>query len=312
MIDVAKLSKFYGPTRAVENVTFTAEKGEILGLLGPNGAGKTTIMRMLTGYFAPTSGKARIAGFDIVEEPLEVKKRIGYLPEILPLYHEMVVTNYLEFIAELKGVPFKERKLRVAKVLEMARIEDVKHRIIGRLSRGYKQRVGLAQALIHDPEVLILDEPTIGLDPKQIIEIRQLIKQLGGTRTVILSSHILPEVSMTCEKIVIIDKGSVVAVDDQAGLSAKLAGNSRIILKIKGDPAKATARFEKIKDVKGVFGEKKDGLTSLTFECAKGKDVREDIFHAVVDSGLVIYEMKTATMSLEDVFLKLTTKEEGV
>ena len=308
MIKVSKLTKYYGPTRAVEDVTFTAEKGEVIGLLGPNGAGKTTIMRMLTGFFAPTSGTAKVAGYDIIEDPMEVKKRLGYLPEILPLYFEMVVTQYLEFVAEIKGVPFKERKAAVTKVLELARIEDVKHRIIGRLSRGYKQRVGLAQALIHDPEVLILDEPTIGLDPKQIIEIRQLIKGLGGERTVLLSSHILPEVSMTCEKIIIINKGKVAAISDKDTLE----GKDKVLLKVKGDPEKAAAAFSGIKSIKNVESAKEGALAVLTIEGVGKKDVREDVFKAAVAEGLVVVEMRQATQSLEDVFLKYTAKEEDV
>jgi ABC-2 type transport system ATP-binding protein len=312
LIEVSNLTKFYGPTRAVEDVTFKVESGEILGLLGPNGAGKTTIMRILTGYFAPTSGTAKVSGYDIIEDPLEVKKRIGYLPEILPLYYEMVVTEYLGFIAELKGITAKDRKRSIEKSLELAKITDVKDRIIGRLSRGYKQRVGLAQALIHEPEVLILDEPTIGLDPKQIIEIRQLIKELGGKRTIILSSHILPEVSMTCQKVVIIDKGKVVAVDNIEGLRSKLKGAARIIVKVKGDPAAVAGKIEKIRGVKNVESRKEDGLTTLEIDNGAGTDIREEVFKAIVANNWVLYEMRSESMSLEDVFLKLTTKEEGV
>jgi len=306
LIKVSKLTKYYGPTRAVEDVTFEAEKGEIIGLLGPNGAGKTTIMRMLTGYFAPTSGTAKVAGFDIIEEPMEVKKRLGYLPEILPLYYEMVVSDYLEFVAEIKGIPFKERRAKVAKALDLARIEDVKHRIIGRLSRGYKQRVGLSQALLSDPEVLILDEPTIGLDPKQIIEIRELIKSLGGSRTVLLSSHILPEVSMTCEKIIIINKGRVAAISDKATIE----GKDRVLLKVKGDPEKAAAALSKVKSIVSIEQAKEGPYAVLTLEGEGKADIREDIFKAVVESGLVLVEMKLASHSLEEVFLKYTAKEE--
>jgi len=306
LIKVSKLTKYYGPTRAVEDVTFEAEKGEIVGLLGPNGAGKTTIMRMLTGYFAPSSGTAKIAGFDIIEEPMEVKKRLGYLPEVLPLYYEMVVSDYLEFVSEIKGIAFKERRAKVAKALGLARIEDVKHRIIGRLSRGYKQRVGLAQALLNDPEVLILDEPTIGLDPKQIIEIRELIKSLGGSRTVLLSSHILPEVSMTCEKIIIINKGRVAAVTDKAAIE----GKDRILIKLLGEPAKAAAALSKVKSIANVEQANEGPYTVLTLESSGKDDIRQDVFKAVVESGLVLVEMRQASHTLEEVFLKYTAKEE--
>ncbi len=306
MIKVSRLTKYYGPTRAVEDVTFEAEKGEIVGLLGPNGAGKTTIMRMLTGYFAPTSGTAKIAGFDIIEEPMEVKKRLGYLPEVLPLYYEMVVSDYLEFVSQIKGITFKERRAKVAKALGLARIEDVKHRIIGRLSRGYKQRVGIAQALLNDPEVLILDEPTIGLDPKQIIEIRELIKSLGGSRTVLLSSHILPEVSMTCEKIIIINKGRVAAVTDKAAIE----GKDRIIVKLLGEPAKAAAALSKVKSVANIEQSLEGPFTVLTLESSGKEDIRQDVFKAVVESGLILVEMRQASHTLEEVFLKYTAKEE--
>ncbi len=306
MIKVSRLTKYYGPTRAVEGVTFEAEKGEIIGLLGPNGAGKTTIMRMLTGYFAPTSGTAKVAGYDIIEEPMEVKKRLGYLPEVLPLYYEMVVSDYLEFVAQIKGITFKERRAKVAKALGLARIEDVKHRIIGRLSRGYKQRVGIAQALLNDPEVLILDEPTIGLDPKQIIEIRELIKSLGGSRTVLLSSHILPEVSMTCEKIIIINKGRVAAVTDKAAIE----GKDRILVKLLGQPEQAVAALSKVKSVAKVEHSVEGSYSVLTLESSGKKDIRQDVFKAVVESGLVLVEMRQASHTLEEVFLKYTAKEE--
>lgn len=310
MIEAVNLSKFYGPTRAVENVSFKVEKGDILGLLGPNGAGKTTIMRMLTCYFQPTGGKASVAGFDIVEQSNDVKKRIGYLPEILPLYQEMIVESYLYFIAELKGIPKPLRKTKVNKALEQTETADVKNRIVGRLSRGYKQRVGLAQALLHDPEVLILDEPTIGMDPKQIIEIRELIKGLGGERTIILSSHILPEVSMTCNKAVIIDRGTVVAAETIEGLTQRIKGSDRLIVKIKGDGAKAESEIGRINGVSSIKKDKEGSLSVLSIDSAK--DIREDVFKIIVANNLIMFEMKKQEMSLEDIFLKLTMKEEGV
>ena len=312
MIDVKKLTKFYGPTRAVEDVSFTVEKGEILGLLGPNGAGKTTIMRILTGFFQPTSGSAKVAGFDVVEETMEVKKRIGYLQEVLPLYHEMVLSSYLGFVAELKGVPKADRKKQIEKAMELTKTTEVSKRIIGRLSRGYKQRVGLAQALLNEPDVLILDEPTIGLDPKQIIEIRELIKNMEGERTVILSSHILPEVSMTCNKVVIIDAGRIVAEDTQEGLLKKSEGGDRVSLRLKGRVSAETLKVEiaKIKNAEAVSIKNEGGGTTLEIVRSGSKDVREDIFKTAVKNGWVILEMKSAALNLEQVFLKLTTREE--
>ncbi len=312
MIEVKKLTKFYGPNRAVEDVSFTVEKGQILGLLGPNGAGKTTIMRILTGYFQPTSGSATVAGFDVVEETMEVKKRIGYLQEVLPLYHEMVVSSYLEFVAELKGVPKNDRKKQIRKAMELTRTNDVSNRIIGRLSRGYKQRVGLAQALLNEPEVLILDEPTIGLDPKQIIEIRELIKNMAGERTVILSSHILPEVSMTCNKVVIIDAGHIVAEDTQEGLLQKSEGGDRVSVKLKGNLTGEDIKkeFTKINNA-GIVSVKNEGSSTVIEVVRAGSiDIREDIFRTAVKNDWVILEMKSAALSLEQVFLKLTTREE--
>ena len=312
MIEVKKLTKFYGPTRAVENVSFTVEKGEILGLLGPNGAGKTTIMRILTGYFQPTSGSAKVAGYDVIEETMEVKKRIGYLQEVLPLYHEMTVSSYLEFVSELKGVPKADKKKQIQKALELTKINDVSKRIIGRLSRGYKQRVGLAQALLNEPEVLILDEPTIGLDPKQIIEIRELIKNMAGQRTVILSSHILPEVSMTCNKVVIIDAGNIVAEDTQEGLLQKSEGGDRIEVKLKGRLAgeEIKTEFEKIKNSRIGSLKHEGNITVLEVVRSGSTDIREDIFKTAVRNNWVILEMTSAALNLEQVFLKLTTREE--
>ncbi|MCX5776700.1 MAG: ABC transporter ATP-binding protein [Candidatus Firestonebacteria bacterium] len=315
MIEVKNLSKFYGPTKAVENVSFTVGKGEILGLLGPNGAGKTTIMRILTGYFQPTSGSVKIAGFDVVEEPLEVKKRIGYMQEGQQgpaLYYEMTVSSFLSFAAEIKGTPKKDRSQNILKAMELAGIKDVRHRIIGRLSSGYKQRVGLAQALLNDPEILILDEPTRGLDPKQIIEIRQLIKNMAGERTIILSSHILPEVSMTCGKIVIIDKGEKVAEDTQAELAKKLEGGDRVVVKIKGKPdaGEVTKEFKKIKNLKEVRVEAEGNSTRIEVVRSGSKDIREDLFATAVENNWIILEMKSSSLSLEEVFLRLTTRED--
>ncbi|OGF50867.1 MAG: hypothetical protein A2231_10995 [Candidatus Firestonebacteria bacterium RIFOXYA2_FULL_40_8] len=315
LIEVKNLSKFYGPTKAVEDVSFTVEKGEILGLLGPNGAGKTTIMRILTGFFQPTGGSAKIAGFDVVEDPLEVKKRIGYMQEGQQgpaLYYEMTVYSFLDFVAQLKGAPKKDRNRTIHKAMELTGIKDVKDRIIGRLSSGYKQRVGLAQALLNDPEVLILDEPTRGLDPKQIIEIRQLIKNMAGERTIILSSHILPEVAMTCNKIVIIDKGTKVAEDTQEELSRKAEGGDSVLVKLKGkqEPEDVEKEYGKIKGLGEVKVSLEGGLTVVKVVRSGVKDIREELFKTAVKNDWVILEMKSSSLSLEEVFLRLTTKEE--
>ncbi len=219
MIEVENLTKYYGDRPAIDNITFRVEKGEILGFLGPNGAGKTTTMRILAGFFPPTSGIARVAGYDVVNNSIDVRRRIGYMPETIPLYKDMRVKEYLEFVAEVKGVPRKRRKSKIEKAMKECGTTEVYHRLIGKLSKGFQQRVGLAQALLHDPEVLILDEPTIGLDPKQIIEIRQLIKSLAGERTIILSTHILPEVSMTCQRVIIINEGKIIAMDTPENLN---------------------------------------------------------------------------------------------
>ena len=240
MIEVQNLTKRYGPFTAVDDVSFRAERGEILGFLGPNGAGKTTTMRILTGYMPPTDGKAMVGGYDVQEKPIEAKRRTGYLPETPPLYPEMTVRDYLDFCARIKGVPRAERATRVKTSMERTRIADVAQRHCGKLSKGYRQRVGLAQALLHNPEVLILDEPTAGLDPKQIIETRQLIKQLGGDHTVILSTHILPEVSQTCHRVVIINKGRVVAIDSPDNLTARLRGTETMFLQVDASGADAT------------------------------------------------------------------------
>jgi ABC-2 type transport system ATP-binding protein len=231
VIEVQNLTKRYGPFTAVEDVSFKVERGEILGFLGPNGAGKTTTMRILTGYMPATEGKAFVAGFDVFEQPVEAKRRTGYLPETPPLYPDMTVAEYLAFVAKIKGVPSAERKQRTAAVMERTRIADMANRLCVRLSKGYRQRVGLAQALIHNPDVLILDEPTAGLDPKQIIETRQLIKELAGDHTIILSTHILPEVSQTCQRVVIINKGKVVAVDTPDNLTARLRGSETLYIR---------------------------------------------------------------------------------
>jgi len=311
VIEVEHVSKVFNGRKAVDDISFFVGKGEVLGFLGPNGAGKTTTMRILTCYMPSTEGTARIAGYDVFEESLEVRKRIGYLPENPPLYPEMTVESYLGFVARIKGTPSGQRKVQVDKVVEECSLDDVRKRIVGKLSKGYKQRVGLAQALLNDPEVLILDEPTIGLDPKQIHEVRALIKSLASTRTVILSTHILPEVSMTCNRVVIINKGKVVAMDTPAGLAAQMKGAERIALIVDG-PSEAVQ--EKIHAIEGVISiqatDENDGApSSFTVECQLDTDLRPVLASTIVSQGWGLLEMRGISMSLEDVFINLITQE---
>lgn len=314
MIEVDHLTKRYGSVKAIENVTFQVEKGEILGFLGPNGAGKTTTMRILTCFLPATDGTARVAGFDVFDSPMEVKRRIGYMPENPPVYNELTVDNYLDFVARIKGVDPKDRKKRIEEVKNRVSIKEYSNTLIKNLSKGYKQRVGLAQALIHDPQVLILDEPTVGLDPNQIIEVRQLIRSLSGNHTIILSTHILPEVSMTCQRVVIISKGKIAAVDTPENLTRQLQGAERIYLEVKGPEAMVKTRIKEIEGVLRVDSNKLDGDEAYSFsvETELKKDVRSRIAKKVVENGYDLLELRTLSMSLEEVFLQLTTKEEEV
>lgn len=310
MIEVEKLTKRYGPTLAVSEVTFEAQKGEVLGFLGPNGAGKTTTMRVITGYFPPTEGRVRVAGYDVVENPLEAKRRTGYMPENPPVYPDMTVTEYLAFVGRIKGVSRGELKSRLGEILEKCAITEVRDRQIGRLSKGYRQRVGLGQALIHHPDVLVLDEPTAGLDPKQIIETRELIKGLAGQHTVILSTHILPEVSKTCQRVVVINAGKIVAVGTPDELTRRLQGFETVLLTVEGLAAEVMDKLHRVAGVNLV--EPRDAANGrVTYEVhvEKGKDVRAELARAVVESGWKLYELKTSGLSLEDIFLKLTTKD---
>ena len=310
MIEVAHLTKRYGTFTAVNDVSFTVEKGEILGFLGPNGAGKTTTMRVLTGYMPATEGGARVAGFDVVEQPIEAKRRTGYLPETPPLYTDMTVRDYLTFCARIKGVGRGERAARVRAAMERTRVADMAERHCGKLSKGYRQRVGLAQALLGNPEVLILDEPTAGLDPKQIIETRKLIKELAGDHTVVLSTHILPEVSQTCQRVVIINKGKVVAVDTPDNLTSRLRGSESLFLQVDARGEDAGATLGQLDGVTGVtVTEVKDGLTALEVASLTGRDIRSELAAAVVGRGWGLLELRPMRMSLEDVFLTLTTVE---
>jgi ABC-2 type transport system ATP-binding protein len=310
VIEVQHLTKRYGRVTAVDDVSFRVERGEILGFLGPNGAGKTTTMRVLTGYMPATSGRAIVAGFDVFEQPLEAKRRTGYLPETPPLYPEMVVRDYLDFVARIKGVPSGERKGRVDAAMEKTRVTDMADRQCGKLSKGYRQRVGLAQALLHNPDVLILDEPTAGLDPKQIIETRELIKQLAGDHTIILSTHILPEVSQTCQRVVIINRGRVVAVDTPANLTRRLGGAQTMYVQVDGGADGAPAALERIAGITRVTEvDRQDGIVGYEVDSEAGHDLRRDIARAVVVSGWGLLELRPVRMSLEDIFLQLTTEE---
>jgi ABC-2 type transport system ATP-binding protein len=310
MIEVEHLTKRYGPTLAVSDVTFQAQKGEVLGFLGPNGAGKTTTMRVITGYFPPSEGQVRVAGYDVVEQPLEAKRRTGYLPESPPVYPDMTVTEYLAFVGRIKGVPRRELKSRLDDILGTCAIGEVRHRQIGKLSKGYRQRVGLAQALIHRPEVLVLDEPTAGLDPKQIIETRELIKGLAGQHTVVLSTHILPEVSKTCQRVVVINAGKIVAVGTPDELTRRLEGFETILLTVEGVEAEVREKLQRVDGVSLVEPrETSDGRVTYEVHAEKGKDVRAELARAVVESQWKLYELKTSGLSLEDIFLKLTTKD---
>jgi gliding motility-associated transport system ATP-binding protein len=310
VIEVQHLTKRYGRVTAVDDVSFRVERGEILGFLGPNGAGKTTTMRILTGYMPATEGKAIVAGFDVFDQPLEAKRRTGYLPETPPLYPDMSVAEYLDFVAKVKGVPSNERRERIGYVMERTRITDMASRLTGKLSKGYKQRVGLAQALIHNPDVLILDEPTAGLDPKQIIETRQLIKQLAGDHTIILSTHILPEVSQTCQRVVIINKGRVVAVDTPDNLTARLRGSETMYVQVDADGADATAALGRIPGVTRVAeADRRHGMVGYEVASEQGHDIRRDLARAIVSNGWGLLELRPMRMSLEEVFLSLTTED---
>ncbi len=312
MIEITNLTKSYGKNKAVDDVSFTVNKGEILGFLGPNGAGKSTTMNILTGFISSTSGTVKVDGFDVLEKPEEVKKRIGYLPEQPPLYMDMTVKEYLDFCADLKSVPKKDWKNQKTDIMELVKITHVSHRLIKNLSKGYKQRVGLAQALVGTPDVLVLDEPTVGLDPKQIIEIRKLIKALGKDHTIILSSHILPEVSAVCDRVVIINKGKIAAIDTPENLSKKLSDFSRFTITIAGPEARVRDAIQEVYGIKYLEtqgGSNKDEYSYIV-EADKEIDVRKPLFNKLAEHGFAILELKSLSLSLEDIFLQLTTTEQ--
>lgn len=310
MIEITNLTKKYGNHKALDNITFSVKKGEVLGFLGPNGAGKSTTMNIITGYISSTDGSVTVDGHDILEEPNEVKKRIGYLPELPPLYTDMIVWDYLSFVYDLKKVKTEDKNKHIQGVIDMVKIDDVKARKIGNLSKGYKQRVGLAQALIGDPEVLILDEPTVGLDPKQIIEIRNVIKDLGRERTIILSSHILSEISAVCERVIIINKGKLVAEDTPENLAEKYTSKSKMQIRVAGDTESVVEVLKTVVGIKNilVLGEKEEGSVDVEIETDIKIDAEfnKKLFFVFAEKGMPITMQKEIEASLEDIFLKLT------
>ncbi len=310
MINVQNLTKRYDTTIAIEDVSFTVEAGEVLGFLGPNGAGKTTTMRAITGYLPPSEGRITVDGFDVFRQPLEVRRRVGYLPESPPLYLEMTVEGYLRFVAKIKGVPRIEIADEVTRVMETARILDVANRITGRLSKGYRQRVGLAQALLNDPPVLVLDEPTVGLDPKQIHEVRELIKEWSGDHTVILSTHILPEVEQTCSRVVIIDRGRIIAMDSPENLVQQLKGAEQTLVEVAGPLDSILRRFRSMEGVGSASGiGVSEGRHRIQVETNLAHDIRPRLAQTIVENGWGLFEMQSSRMSLEDIFIKLTTSD---
>ena len=314
MIEVNNLVKHYGSVKAVDDISFTVERGEILGFLGPNAAGKTTTMRVITGFLPASAGTVRVAGFEVFEQALEVKKRIGYLPENPPVYFDMRVRDYLKFVATIKGVEPKAINVEVARVAERMSITEVMDNLIGKLSKGYKQRVGFAQALLNNPPVLILDEPTNGLDPRQIIEVREIIRSLGQDHTVILSTHILPEVSMTCSRVAIINEGKLVKIDTPENLTAQIQGSESITLEIEGpvvDVQSALAQATNVTSV-SVQPTRRDDVAIYKVESQRGSDIRKALAVLIVGKSWGLLGMKSETLSLEDIFLRLTTKEEEV
>ena len=304
MIRASGLTKEFGIRRAIDNLTFQAEQGEIVGFLGPNGAGKTTTMRILSGYMPPTEGEATVAGYDIISESIEVRRRVGYLPETVPLYPDMTVFDYLKFMADLRHLPNAED--RVDDTLEMVGMEERADGYIGNLSKGMRQRIGLAQALLHKPEVLILDEPTIGLDPGQVVEVRNVIREIGKERTVLLSTHILSEAQQLCDRVLIINKGRIVAEDTPANLQSSLIGAERGMLRVRGEADDLMDRLSKIKGINNVQS-KEEGV--LEFQFAPGQDVRAEVARATINAGYDLLEMRPIGMSLEDIFLQLTREE---
>jgi len=310
LIEAEKINKYYGPFHALKDVTFKVKKGEIVGFLGPNGAGKTTTMRILTGFMPASSGLVRIAGYDVQTQSLQVRKHIGYLPESVPLYNDMTVSSFLRFYGTIRGMRGRTRDQRIEEVIETCRLQDYAHSHISKLSKGYRQLVGVAQAILHSPEVLILDEPTIGIDPRQVVFIRNIIKDLGQKHTIILSSHILPEISMICQRVMIMNKGRIVAVDQPKNLSARLEGGQRYAIEITGPFEKVLSKLKQIKGIQNVTAEGSGETRIYQVFLESGLDIRDEISTAVIGSGFRLLGLQVHEMSLEDIFLRLTTKEE--
>lgn len=312
MIQIKNLTKRYGQHLAVDHLDFTVDKGEVLGFLGPNGAGKSTTMNIITGYVSATDGSVMVDGMDIIDQATEVKKKIGYLPEFPPLYPEMTVDEYLDFVCAIKKVTATAKQESIEEIMDVVKLGDVQGRLIKNLSKGYKQRVGLAQALIGNPPILILDEPTVGLDPRQIIEIRNLIKELGKEHTVILSSHTLPEVSAVCERVIIINKGKIVASDSPENLSKRLLGSNRLILRVAGEAKHVVKTLQNVAGISHVEprGVREPGTIDVVVESETEEDIRRPLFYALSQAGLAILMMKAMDLSLEEIFLQIITEEE--
>ncbi len=312
MVEVKDLTKYYGEYAAIEGVSFKVEEGEILGFLGPNAAGKTTTMRIIAGFMPPTSGTATVAGTDVVRDSVEARRKLGYLPEQVPLYDDMSVREYLGFCARVRGVPSAKQSERVDAVMDATRVTEYADTLILKLSKGFRQRVGIAQALVHDPQLLILDEPTVGLDPRQIVEVRALIKGLRGSHTVILSTHILPEVQVVCDRVVIINEGRIAAIDTPEALTARLRRSQQIRLDVRGPRREVADALRKLPGARGVTDEDAgDGVFRFTLEADPDKDIREVAASTVVKQGWGLREMSSVEMSLEDVYIHLTTAESG-
>ncbi len=308
MIEVRELTKNYGPHKAVDRLSFSVKKGEVVGFLGPNGAGKTTTMKIITGFMPPSAGSVTVAGFDVFEDPIEVKKRIGYLPETPPVYGEMTVESYLKFVARLKGVEKSKLSAQVERAIEKTDLGSVRKRMIQNLSKGYRQRVGISQALVSEPEVLILDEPTVGLDPRQVAEVRKLIKDLAGHHTIILSTHILPEVQATCERIIIINRGRIAAEDSLDGLSRRMSGSARVHVRVVDMKDSVVGDLRSTPGVQGVVA-RGGGVIEIDTDGSKG--ITPKLAERVVTAGCGLLELREERINLEDVFLKLTTSEEN-
>ena len=310
MIQAEGLTHYYGPYPAIQDVNFGVRKGEILGFLGPNGAGKTTTMRIITGFVPPSRGQVTLDGFDVVEQSLDARSRVGYLPETVPLYTDMSVNNYLKYMGTLRGMPPNAIKARLGEVIDVCRLGDYRKTQIGKLSKGFRQRVGIAQAIIHQPQVLVLDEPTIGIDPIQVVETRKLIQELGRDQTVVLSSHILPEVSMICDRVLIINEGHIVAEDTPKNLAEGLQGVERLEVEIGGPAAEVLPVLKGIRGVNDVAHSNRDGRHTYTIQAESGQDLRDAISQEVVSNGWSLRGLQMVGMSLEEIFLRLTTQEE--